>query len=494
MTRSKLAALAAVLALGAIASACRADVATTVATTVDADPACVAIAVAAVSASAPTATRTCPGVRKVVATYTPPIQPPPGGGTTQTITFAESMEDFLNPARGMYVTPNDSEMDNVATLSRFVTVWNTRLFTYAPNMSGFMNAPLSAAWLSTLTQRLANARSAGVKIVLLPRYQDGGTCVDSPQWKTHIGQLGPVLKANADVLADPIRAGMAGAWGEGWCSSNGIDYGGANTAAFRDAWNAARPPTHHIAFHTVLMGQWASSYPWVASKNDCLWANDTDAHNYAGGLNDPLRTTIKNANRTPPERPYGGESCENVSDQPAQAQNSCPQILANGPAYGLSFLNKSYAALFLDRWKADGCFDQVSRSIGYRFFVPKIVAPISAQANKPVTIVATVKGVGWSPIFDDRPLVISLRNKATGAVVSGGAGKLRQVAAGQSVDMGAIITPPGAGTFEILISAPDLWPSLAADVRYAVRFANQDAGAAKWTAPYFNTGATVAVQ
>lgn len=47
MTRSKFAALAAVLALGAFASACRADVAVTVSTTLDPDAACVASAVAA---------------------------------------------------------------------------------------------------------------------------------------------------------------------------------------------------------------------------------------------------------------------------------------------------------------------------------------------------------------------------------------------------------------------------------------------------------------
>lgn len=413
----------------------------------------------------------------------PPPPPPPPASGAQTVTFTQSTEDFLNPGRGFYVSPKPSEM-NVSTLTNFVNYWKTRLFLYSPDLSPYRNSALPASYLSALSTQLAAARSAGVKLIIWPQYNADSGGADAPIGIAlqHIQQLGTVWAQNADVVPF-FKAGYIGSYGEWWGSQNGLD-SDANKLAIKNALLANTPATSMVYVRTPRdIQRWypdpaAASAARIAFHNDCYLANDTDANTFSG-LNDSLRTYAKGLTT------FGFETCDNVSN-PEQMRKTCAQALAENAAYHATWGNKSYAPTFVNAWTSGGCMDQISRFFGYRFFVSSITFDASAVA-------ATVWNVGNSALFDDRILIVTLRNKATGATIAAPAGKLRTIASGATATLTAAIAPP-VGAYDILLSAPDPFPSLASDVRYAVRFANADNGNQRWTAPYFATGATLVVQ
>ena len=51
---------------------------------------------------------------------------------------------------------------------------------------------------------------------------------------------------------------------------------------------------------------------------------------------------------------------------------ACSDILSEGAAYHLAYLNISYDTDFINSWKSGGCYDQVARSMGYRLQVDQV--------------------------------------------------------------------------------------------------------------------------
>lgn len=423
-----------------------------------------------------------------VGTAPPPPPPPPASGA-QTVTFTQSNEDFLNPGQGFYVSPKPSEM-NVTQLTNFVNYWKTRLFLYSPDLSPYRNATLPASYLATLNAQLAAARSAGVKLIIWPQYNSDSGGADAPinLALQHIQQLGAVWTKNADIIPF-FKAGYIGSYGEWWGSQNGLD-SDANKLSIKNAILANTPASSMVYIRTPRdIQKWyptpaAAAAARIGFHNDCYLANDTDANTFSG-LNDSLRSYAKGLTT------FGFETCDNVSN-PEQMRKTCAQALSENAAYKATWGNKSYAPTFIDSWTVGGCLDKIGRSFGYRYFVSSINYDVATPGGQPTTITARVQNVGNSGLFDDRALIVTLRNQATGALVSGQAGKLRLIAGGASATMSAVLTAP-AGTYDILLSAPDPSPSIAGDVRYAVRFANMDVGSARWVAPYYQTGAVLVV-
>ena len=415
----------------------------------------------------------------------PGSTPPPGSMVT---TFASSNDEFPAADRGFYVTPNDGEM-NVATLTSFAQEWGNRLFLYTIDLSPYRGGALPSSFLADIDARFAALRGAGAKAVLMARYSDSSSCEDAPLAivKQHLAQLKPVYAANVDVIAY-VRAGIIGAWGEGWCSTNGL-HDEPGHSAVRDALFDAVPANLHVAFQPIDMQEW-QSFPRAASKNDCFMASDDDEYNFPGGLGTPLRSFAMARNDTVP---YGGETCDNGSSGGGQARTSCADILSEGRAYHVAHLNQGYAPVFINRWKADGCFDEVRRSIGYRLALVTITHAKTSTGGAAFAV--DVRNDGWARTFSHRPLVVSLQNKTTGAVVSGSSGDLNQVGSGKTVTFNVAVTAP-PGDYTVHVSAPDIYPTTATDPRFSVRFANANQGAQAWNdaTGRFATGTSITVQ
>lgn len=392
-------------------------------------------------------------------------------GTTVSIAFTPSDADFPNPERGYYVPVKDGEM-SARTLEAFARKYDTRLFYYPADLGPYRATRLPADYLDALARRFAAVRAAGAKLVLRFVYDDTAVGRDAPLTivRQHLAQLHPVLAANVDVIAY-LQAGLIGAWGEGHTSTNDLA-SPASKAAIRDAWLDAAPESLSIQFQPADVRAWGGP-PRIAAKNDCLLANDTDAHHFPGGLHDPLRRYLQAVNE---HAPYGGETCRSPG-RPEQARMGCDAILAEGAAYKLAYLNLSFYRAFHESWRAGGCAQQVAISLGYRFQLDGVAHAAGVARGGTLRVEVDLRNVGWARIFSARKLVATLRDPATGRSVAASAGDLRSLApsASRSSRIAAelrVDAPPGR--YELFLSAPDVHASTHDDPRFSVRFANAD--------------------
>lgn len=80
----------------------------------------------------------------------------------------------------------------------------------------------------------------------------------------------------------------------------------------------------------------------IGLHNDCFLADDTDVGTYPDG--EPQRSYIRQLSAV---TPFGGETCQ--PPDPAQARNSCADILREGAEYHVSYLGEDYYTPHLPR-------------------------------------------------------------------------------------------------------------------------------------------------
>jgi hypothetical protein len=295
---------------------------------------------------------------------------------------------------------------------------------------------LPAALLNAVRSGFGAARRAGVKLVLRFVYNDGpapgeSLAPDAPLATVlaHLGQLRKqqILSANVDAIAY-VQAGFIGAWGEWHSSSNHLtdpDLAPGAMAKIRDAIFAALPadqfvqlrnPQHMIGFYPTpplpgATGQQART----GLHNDCFLASDTDVGSYAAdpALRAQQRAYIAALGQV---APFGAETC--WPPEPAQARTSCDDILAEGKTYALSYLNDSFYLPFIDGWKAQGCFDRVKATMGYRVrFTEAAYTPTAARGGT-FNLRFSVSNTGWARIYKARGVRLVLRHQASGVVTA----------------------------------------------------------------------------
>jgi Domain of unknown function (DUF4832)/Domain of unknown function (DUF4874) len=378
-------------------------------------------------------------------------------------------------------------------------------------LGSYRNTDLPAAALTTLSQNFAALRTAGVKATLLFSYDftAGGQDASAAQIKRHLEQLKPVLAANADVIPF-MRAGFIGAWGE-WHSSqagNSCGYNApanvtcaqadANRLIVRDALLANVPGTTQLGFrYPPDLRLW---YPNPAQQqragihNDCFLAGPTDSGTFDNpGDRDYAKTLTA-------QTAYGGELCDNAG---TPVRDTCADILSEGAQYHLAWLNINFGLPIINRWKADGCFEQVSRSMGYRIQLDAASHATQASAGQTVPVTVDLRNVGWTKVFSPRAVHLSFKHQASGAVLTASGGNLQSLPPQASVSTRLtfnVTVPAGAaaGDYVLSLSVPDVFASTANDPRFAVRFANADDAAAgqAWVAANasFTTGTVLTVR
>ena len=140
--------------------------------------------------------------------------------------------------------------------------------------------------------------------------------------------------------------------------------------------------------------------------------------------------------------------------------------------------------------------------MGYRLQLDALTHHTAVTAGGQVVVDADLRNVGWARVFTARKLVVTLRHRTTGSTVRASAGDLRTLAPQGTGSTRISVTVPvpataDKGDYDVLLSAPDIFPALAADPRFAVRFANADNSGAGQTwdaaAARFKTGTTLRV-
>jgi hypothetical protein len=247
--------------------------------------------------------------------------------------FLPSSADFPNPERGFYRWISPGFLDQW-TQSDATDAYNNgyRILYARISLEDYKNVDtLPADLIARLNTGFGYARSAGVKLVVrfvynYPSSETDLSAGDAPlaRIKSHITQLSPLLRNNADVIAF-LQAGFVGVWGEWHTSKNGFDDnapGASNWAEVKDALLAAMPDDRFVQFrYPRHLMAWvpAASLPTVASAiqgkfrygfhNDCFLSGVADIGTFSddAGVRSQQRDY---ADRLGDVGPVGGETCD----------------------------------------------------------------------------------------------------------------------------------------------------------------------------------------
>jgi hypothetical protein len=468
----------------------------------------------------PSATPTATPSATPTATPTPTPTPTASPPAQVSVRFTATATDFPNPERGFYTwasgdlfNTNESDFSGPAQSGYRILFGYTRLDSYR-------NSAIPQAALDGLVRSFNWARKHGVKLV--PRFTYNFPANETEylnaqdatlaRVQEHVNQLKPILAAHEDVIAF-FQAGFIGAWGEWHTSSNNLT-SDANKLAVRDALLAAVPASRMIQMRypydlvkwfsnpaTEAQAFGGSAAARIGMHNDCFLASATDVGTFdTTNPNDPARVYLRASGKT---TPFGGETCNPAAESGAVVRDTCADILREGKEYSLTYLNADYYTGFHNKWKAQGCYDEVSRSMGYRFELVSASHAQSVARGAALNLNLEVKNTGWARLYNQRPLMVVLRNKATGVRVelAASGADARKWLSGATTSTTATVTVPvsaAAGDYEVLLALPDAATALRSDVRYSVRFANADSTAANqaWEAAKaeFRIGTTVKVQ
>lgn len=427
-------------------------------------------------------------------------------GATVSATFTPSEAPLANPERGWYGWASDDfgaslEVDTVdAAFAK-----GYRLMFAKVELGAFRSSPISATFLSELSARLATLRAHGMKAVLRFAYDytEGGNDAPATQIESHVEQLAPVLTENADALA-VFQAGFIGAWGEWHSSKHSNSYGyhtnpgvtlaeaNQNRLIVRDALLAATPASVPLVFRDP--GDLLRWYPdpttpsRVGLHNDCFLAGPTDTGTYESQAERSYVMSLTERNS------FGGETCD--ADTPLRT--SCDDIRREGASYHLAYLNREYFEGFFTAWQAGGCLDEVERRMGYRLELDAVRHATRATPGSTLRVEVELRNVGWASVTGERKLVVRLvrdGNVTTAASTTRLSALEAQATKSTTIPID-IVLPTTEGDYAVELAAPDVHPRTMSDARFAIRFANADAGAQAWrpASASFATGTIVSVR
>jgi hypothetical protein len=202
--------------------------------------------------------------------------------------------------------------------------------------------------------------------------------------------------------------------------------------------------------------------------NDCFLSNDTDANTFQSQADRDYAHTLTRW------APSGGETCA------VGTQADCTSILSAARQFHLTWLNRfGQLDAFTPTWREQGCYEEVINRIGYRFELKQLSHPGTASSHAPVDFTLTLCNAGWSRLHNARQLVVHwTREDQKGAlsevIQSVSANNWLPGSCDEPLKLTFQTTAPGAGTYRVALALPDPAAGLAADPRYAIRFANAD--------------------
>jgi hypothetical protein len=469
-----------------------------------------------------------------------------------TVNYQPTTEDFVNPERGFYhytetraSNPTPLDPADIANLRASTTVSGANhavvsslIFRYF-FLDDFTAGPISQAFLNQITADFAATRQAGMKII--PRFAytnavNGSGCAsficppygDAPKAivLNHITQLGPLLQANADVIA-VVQMGFIGTWGENYytdyfgdASPEGgvgrlLDVNWTDRIEVLNALLAAVPASRSVQVRYPQMKQRAvyginapttsaaltaaeaysgTSKARIGLHNDCLLASAYDYGTYedygnSSGFGSSDSTNLKPYFAADSRFvPVGGETCDDSSYDPT---NNCASAGGIGDTelrrMHYSYLNVDFNHDVNNDWQDGGCMDDIKRGLGYRFELQSGTYPDALAQGETGTFAFSLINQGYTAPYNERRVEMILRNVATSQVwlaqLTDDPRLWDRETAQHTVS--AQLCIPGrmpAGTYDLLLNLPAPEASLYELPDYSIRVANKLGGVEVWEA------------
>jgi hypothetical protein len=365
-------------------------------------------------------------------------------------------------------------------------------------LDDYKASDLPPAYLAKVSRTFEDARAGGVKII--PRFiynfpkglpLQPGRDEDAPLPRVlrHLDQLEPVVRENSDVIAF-LEAGFVGAWGEWHNSTSGLGETPAK-AAILNRLLQILPASRAVALRyqrdkKAIFGRAApitaqeafsgSPISRVGHHNDCFLASKDDWDTYRPTELDTLEDQKAYLATENLYVPQGGETCNEAED--AQPYIQCDNAVRDLDRLHWSQLNRDYHKGVLDLWKTQGCYNEISRRLGYRFRLTKAAFPTKLKLGERLNGMIELINEGFANPHNPREVELVLRNRADGSERKvklpddprywrpGIAHKLTV-----SAQLPSSLRP---GTYELHLNLPDPEPLLRGRVDYSIRLANSN--------------------
>lgn len=335
------------------------------------------------------------------------------------VSFQEISGDVINPERGFYypydLTSSKSTISASEVKSKRKSGHTILLTQYV--MNKWMSQDIPETFLTSIQKNFNALREGGAKCVIRFCYKQNESESNKPwdpeeKWvMRHIEQLKPILQENEDVIL-VFQAGFVGVWGEWYYTDHFImdpetpeDY--LPRKRVLEAMLDALPSSRQVAvrtpdFKTMMYGLSLSDTLTAATAhsgsvlsriggyNDCFGASEDDFGTYLGSY---ARAFWKGDTRY---TFMGGETC-NLSDYCL-----CPASLSDMEKYHWTYLNIDYNGNVLRRWKTDGCYDEITRRLGYRIVLESLEHTVTAEKGAGYKVVLHLRNDGFSAFQNPR--------------------------------------------------------------------------------------------
>jgi hypothetical protein len=424
----------------------------------------------------------------------PSPSPTPGGGSVSgtTVTYQADYSNFSNPERGFafahVMSASDPKVIDSTNLQRMKNE-NITVFKRVYNLNTFKSNSISSSYLDWIQRDLDVIRSNGLKVHLLFSYNfNDGSTSDAPLSVVlgHIDQLGPVLRRNADIIAF-MDAGFIGRWGEWHASTNGLTSSSSKRQILERLLSNlpsnrmvvlryARDKKEIYGSSAMSEGQaFRGSYQSrVGHKNDCFLASTDDQGTYWPLDSGSLSSQKNYLSQENLFLPQSGETCGYSAPR-----SDCPTALAELRQMRWSTLGR-LPSDFVSRWSSQGCYNDISKRLGYRFRLLSGVIPGSASRGSTLAISLRMTNEGFAGIYNQRNMELVLRNRSNGqetrlSVNPGEDVRLFMPAAGETKDMTLRVSLPSgmsSGDHDLFLNLPDPSSSLNRRAAYSIRLAN----------------------
>lgn len=406
---------------------------------------------------------------------------------------------FKNPERGF----TEEQSDKVSASNPHVIKGNIdagwgasdqlSLMVVLYNFYNFKNKDLPQEVLTGFDEDMQELRNYGLKCVLRFAYTESQSDKQdaTPEWvKRHLEQLGPHLKANADVIY-VLEAGFIGSWGEWYYTENYgnesqhmndnrrkvIDYLFANAPQDRfilfrypmiktEYLNDTNPLTYQEGFSGTVKAR-------MGCHNDAFLNNYGNDGTYAGDDKDDDPQVRQYVADETLYVPNGGETNVESNSLAKKVYTKAPDEMSR---YHWSFCGSSYATQVTKRWRESGLFDTLNIHMGYRYNLLQAQFSDEVAPGGQMSVTIRLQNVGYAPLYNERTVWLVLLNAQDSVYkIPLQTDPRRWLPNGEKTTIDEQVDIPTdmrAGTYHLYLWLPDKYESIAADPRYAVRMAN----------------------
>lgn len=423
----------------------------------------------------------------------------------EAVSYTASDENIPNPERGFYSAKGYHDLSGQPSSQTAIDVarrFGRTLFLYEFYLTDYVESDIAEEYLTMIRNVFQGLRDGGAKCILRFAYSDGHEAADKPwdateeQVLRHVAQLKPLLQEYYDVIF-VLQAGFVGSWGEWYYTDHFVsnpktaeDY--APRKHLLDALLDALPEERQIELRTPAFKMNIYGYG-VADTITVATAHQGTVQSRLGGHNDCYLASANDTGtyHSDDERTYwsaesrytimGGETCgtsqfchcDPFDDGSVHAHGT----MIDMAEYHFTYVNNGYHQKVLQRWKDEGCYEQIEKRLGYRLTLLKAFFTPSPAPGTDMRVVLKINNSGFSAVQNprDAELVLTDASGKVAATQDLGSDPRYWMPGNTTVVDTSFKLPAGlSGEYKLWLNLPDPCKTLRGKPVFSIRLANED--------------------